>query len=101
MMNISQCDRQGPFRLFTRPLVVAALASLGAAGCASPLHLTYDHGRAFTEAVTAQADLTRPSVAASQYQLYGTEATQIRIRVQEESTDTETGEAEIQGASSN
>ncbi len=79
---------------------LVAGASL-AAGCASPLHLTYDHGRAFTDAAVAQADLTRPSVANSQYQLYGTEATEIRIRVQEESTNSETGESELSTGSSN
>jgi hypothetical protein len=73
-----------------------ALALAG--GCASPLHLTYDHGRAFTDAAAAQADLTRPSVASSQYQLYGVEATEIRIRVQEEATDAETGDMELTGS---
>ena len=71
----------------TRPLSLAILATL--AGCASPLHLTYDHGRAYTEAMTSQADLTRPSVANSQYSLYGTEAEAIRIRVREKTTDEE------------
>jgi len=66
-----------------------------AAGCASPIHLTYDHGRAYTEAIIRQADLTRPSVANSQYRLYGVEAEEIRIRVQESSTDEETGESEL------
>jgi len=62
---------------------------LGAGACASPLHLTYDHGRAYTEAVVRQADLTRPSVANSQYALYGVEAEQIRIQVQNQTTDEE------------
>ncbi len=62
---------------------------LGAGACASPLHLTYDHGRAYTEAVVRQADLTRPSVANSQYALYGVEAEQIRIQVQKQTTDAE------------
>jgi hypothetical protein len=66
-----------------------------AAGCASPIHLTYDHGRAYTEAIIRQADLTRPSVANSQYRLYGVEAEQIRIRVQESSTNEETGESTL------
>ncbi len=66
-----------------------------AAGCASPLHLTYDHGRAFTEAVQRQADLTRPSVANAQYRLYGTEAEMIRIQVREKSTDEETAESKL------
>ncbi len=72
-----------------------ALAAAFLSGCASPLHLTYDYGRAFTDAITAQADLTRPSVAAAEYNLYGTEATEIRIRVQEESTDVESGQAKL------
>lgn len=74
----------------TRALVMLTVASLaGLAGCASPLHLTYDHGRAFTEAFTAQADLTRPSIANATYELYGVEAAAIRLRVQETTTDSE------------
>ena len=80
-------------RIAKPSLLLAAM--LGAGACASPLHLTYDHGRAYTEAVIRQADLTRPSVANSQYRLYGVEAEQIRIRVQESSTDEETGESEL------
>ena len=72
-------------------LLVALAAT--AAGCASPIHLTYDHGRAYTEAIIRQADLTRPSVANSQYRLYGVEAEQIRIRVQESSTNEESGDS--------
>ena len=68
------------------------LAAAVAGGCASPLHLTYDYGRAYTAAVVSQADLTRPSVANSQYFLYGPEAEQIRIRVQEQTTDVESKE---------
>ena len=69
--------------------ILFVLAATVVGGCASPLHLTYDYGRAYTAAVVSQADLTRPSVANSQYFLYGPEAEQIRIRVQEESTDVE------------
>jgi hypothetical protein len=65
------------------------LAATVAGGCASPLHLTYDYGRAYTAAVVSQADLTRPSVANSQYFLYGPEGEAIRIRVQEDTTDKE------------
>lgn len=72
------------------------LASLLMAGCTSPLHLTYDHGRAFTQAFTAQPDLTRPSIASSTYALYGTEAAEIRIRVREEATKQKTNESEIE-----
>jgi len=74
-----------------------ALAAL-AAGCASPLHLTYDYGRAYTESIVAQADLTRPSVADAQYPLYGPEAEAIRVRVQDETTDEESGEAEMESS---
>lgn len=81
-------------------LILAAIA-VAASGCASPLHLTYDYGRAYTQVVTTQADLTRSSVSASQYQLYGVEAAQIRIRVQEDSTDAETGDAELGTATGN
>ncbi|MCB9675019.1 MAG: hypothetical protein H6737_07875 [Alphaproteobacteria bacterium] len=75
--------------------VTAVLALAGVAGCTSPLHLTYDHGRAFTEAFTAQPDLTRPAIANSTYQLYGKEAAEIRLRVQEETTDAETNQSEL------
>lgn len=74
---------------------LAIMAFTGLAGCTSPLHLTYDHGRAFTEAFTAQADLTRPSIAGSTYELYGVEAAQIRIRVREDTTDKETEKSEL------
>jgi hypothetical protein len=72
------------------------LLCLSLASCASPLHLTYDYGRAYTESIVAQADLTRPSVAESQYALYGVEAVNIRLQVQNEATDAETGKAELQ-----
>lgn len=75
-------------------LAITAVVALS--GCASPMHLTYDFGRAFTEAFTSQADLTRPSVANSTYQLYGTEAAEIRIRVREETTDKQTGQSKLQ-----
>jgi len=71
------------------------LAALGTGACASPLHLTYDHGRAYTEAVVRQADLTRPSVANSQYALYGVEAEQIRIQVQNQTTDVEDNQSSL------
>ena len=79
-----------------RSLKALGLATLfGVGACTSPLHLTYDYGRAYTESIVAQADLTRPSVAESQYSLYGVEAVNIRLRVQEESTDAESGKMEL------
>ena len=80
----------------TKSLLLLAVCASGA--CASPLHLTYDHGRAYTEAIIRQADLTRPSVANSQYQLYGTEAELIRIKVQESTTDEESGKSTLGSA---
>lgn len=72
------------------------LLTVALSACASPLHLQYDYGRAYTAAMVSQADLTRPSVANAQYQLYGTEAEAIRIRVREKTTDTETNEATLE-----
>jgi hypothetical protein len=88
-----------PFRPLLSTTTLAHGFALGAlltlSACASPLHLTYDFGRAFTEAFTSQADLTRPSVANSTYQLYGTEAAEIRIRVREETTDKSDGTSKL------
>lgn len=72
------------------------LLPLFALGCVSPTHLTYDYGRAYTEAFMSQPDLTRPSAANGQYKLYGVEAELIRIRVQETATDEETTELTIE-----
>lgn len=74
---------------------VRLLLPLVAIACASPLHLQYDYGRAYTAAIVSQADLTRPSVANSQYSLYGTEAEAIRIRVREKTTDEEDNKATL------
>jgi len=76
----------------TRVLVLAAAAALS--GCAHPQHLQYDHGRAYMDALNAQADLGRPSVAGAEYHLTGFEGIQLRVRVTEEATDQESGEAE-------
>ena len=63
-------------------------------GCGSPLHLQYDHGRASSQAFSAQGDLSRPSAAADAYPLSGTEGIEIRSQVFETSTDAESGKAE-------
>ena len=63
-------------------------------GCTQPLHLQYDYGRAFTESMAIQADLTRESVAESGYALSGDEGLELRQRVFEMSTDEESGETE-------
>ena len=66
----------------------------GLAGCASPLHLQYDYGRAYTAARDTQADLRRASVSDSAYTLSGVEGLELRSRVTEESTDAEKGQAQ-------
>ena len=78
----------------SRSLIYAVVITFSA-GCTSPLHLTYDFGRAFTEVFTAQPDLTRPSIASSTYELYGREAAQIRIRVREETTNAKTNTSSL------
>ncbi len=76
--------------------VFLSVVLLMVAGCSSPLHLTYDYGRAYTDVFLTQADLTRPSIASSRYFLYGVEAAEIRIRVRDSATDEETGDSEIE-----
>jgi hypothetical protein len=64
-------------------------------GCAQPLHLQYDYSRAYTEAITVQADLSRESVSEAVYVLSGTEALQLRLRATESATDEESAETEL------
>ena len=68
--------------------------SLFAAGCTQPLYLQYDYGRAYTETMALQADLTRESVSELDYVLSGVEALELRQRALESATDEESGEAE-------
>lgn len=63
-------------------------------GCASPLHLQYDYGRAYTATMDTQADLGRPSIAKSTYSLSGTEGLLLRQNVEAETTEVKSGEAE-------
>lgn len=76
-----------------RALFVLSVLTL-AAGCGHPQTLTYDYGRAYEAAFAAQADLTRPSAKGLDYPLSGTEGIELRLRVQEETTDEESGRAE-------
>jgi len=69
-----------------RILIVALGAGLLSA-CGNPMNLSYDFGRSYSAAFQAQADLSRPSVAAAQYRLSGMEGTQIRIQVEESAGD--------------
>lgn len=82
----------------SRPITLLAVLSvtmLGACSGAGMRHLQYDYGRAFTAMSTAQADLTRPSVANLEHPLGGVEAAAIRLRVEEATTDEATGESTL------
>ena len=76
----------------TRPLAFAVAAL--AMGCSYPRHLQYDHGRSFQESLNTQADLARPSAANGAYPLTGAAGLALRQRVQEVSTDEESGTPE-------
>ena len=76
-------------------IALIVLSGLVLAACASPRHLSYDFGRAATAAATLQSDLTRPSVAAGGHPLNGVEAEAIRMQVNQESSDQETGVATV------
>ena len=75
------------------PLRLALL--LGLAGCAQPVHQQYDFGRAYMTTIQVQSDLTRPLDNAEAYALSGVEGIELRQRVIEESTDAESGTAEV------
>lgn len=74
----------------SRIVVFAPLLAL--IGCTSPTHLGYDHGRAYTAAFTAQADLARPSAANQNYVLYGIEGVKIRLNVATKVTEEKSGD---------
>jgi hypothetical protein len=73
------------------PVLVAGAALLS--GCAQPIHMSRDFGRSYTEAFTAQTDLTRASVNQAQHPLEGNVA--IRIRLQEEEAASDKASPEI------
>ncbi len=77
-------------RRLALPVIAAALAL----PACHKSHLQYDFGRAYTQTMVTQADLNRPSVADSAYPLTGAEGVQLRMRVTEETTDAESGQAE-------
>ncbi len=82
----------------------ATAVALGAAflaGCAAPLHMGYDHGRAFTETFSMQGDLTRASIVSTEYPLYGNEAADIRLNVREATTAEKEGDSEFTVESTN
>lgn len=70
-------------------LVLAPLA-----GCAQPVHLQYDFGRAYSESMQIQANLDRPTVAQANYPLSGTEAILIRANVEKQDAKEKTGKVE-------
>jgi hypothetical protein len=63
-------------------LLLAISMSALFSGCAQPVHLSYDFGRSYSETMTAQADLSRPAIAMTNYHLYGLEAVSIRLNVE-------------------
>ena len=64
------------------------------AGCGSPTHLQYDHGRASSQAFAAQGNLTRPEAIDSAIPLQGPEAVLIRQAMHEASTDSNSAKPE-------
>lgn len=75
-------------------LLIPAAGLVAATACGEPHHLGWDYSRAYVEAFSMQTDLTRPSVAASEYHLSGNEATAIRLRVEQAATDEESGDSQ-------
>ena len=69
-----------------RPMLYCALLT-AATACTTPLHKAYDYARAYQAAFDTQADLSRPSVQASQHALNGLEAHAIRLQVVKDTTD--------------
>lgn len=61
---------------------------LAFAGCAQPLHLQYDHARAYRDSLDLQAQIDRPGAVASQYMLQGEEALALRKNVRDITTGT-------------
>ena len=74
--------------------LVITLSMLSLAACAQRDHLQYDFGRAYSASFAAQADLTRPTAANAAYPLTGREGEALRIAVEAEASDQESGEAE-------
>lgn len=74
--------------------MIFALIATSLIGCAQPVHLQYDFGRAYTESMRTQANLDRPTVAQSNYPLSGTEAILIRQNVEKQDAKEKSGEAE-------
>ena len=75
-------------------LLLCATGLVLGAGCGSPKHLQDSFGQASAAAWEIQADRGRPTVTDGAYPLTGFEGLELRMRVTEESTDEESGQAE-------
>ena len=75
---------------FLTALAAATLAS----GCIRPNRLQYDYGRAYSEAYSVQADLSRASVKDNVPALSGAEGLALRAAVVEETTSSKSGQEE-------
>lgn len=76
----------------TTLILLAAGAALS--GCAHHQFMQPGHSETFNEVMAVQADLGRPTVANAAYPLTGFEGLELRQRVTEQSTDTESGDPE-------
>ena len=81
-------------RAIMATLIALGLSALSA--CAKPHHLGEDFGRAYSETLAMQKDLTRASAQGLDHPLAGVEAQAIRLNVQTEATNEETGESNFQ-----
>lgn len=72
--------------------LVAPLALGCLTGCAQPVHMQYDFGRAYWASMQVQANLDRPTAVEANYPLAGTEAILIRANVVKEDSAEKTGD---------
>lgn len=77
-------------------ILLAILGLSALAACGTPAHQQYDFGRSYTDTFLMQADLERESAQGQDYALDGLEATMIRLRSLEESSDTENAEVDFE-----
>lgn len=63
-------------------------------GCAQPLHMQYDYGRAYMAIAETQANLDRPSAADADYPMSGQEALDIRSNAEKATTEEKSGKIE-------
>jgi hypothetical protein len=75
-------------------LLTSLAAATLAGGCVRPNRMQYDYGRAYSEAYSLQADLTRASVKDNVPVLSGAEGLALRAAVVEETTSAKSGREE-------